>query len=64
MARVVRFHETGGPEVLRIEEIEVPPPGKGEVQIRIQALGLKRQIVEGHRYLESNQQVGKIVVTV
>ncbi len=42
MAKVVRFHEIGGPEVLRIEEIEVPPPGKGEVQIRIHALGLNR----------------------
>lgn len=42
MARVVRFHKTGGPEVLQIEEIEVSPPGKGEVQIRIKALGLNR----------------------
>src|SRR5436305_5648177 len=42
MARVVRFHETGGPEVLRVEEVEVPPPGKGEVQISIKALGLNR----------------------
>jgi NADPH:quinone reductase-like Zn-dependent oxidoreductase len=42
MARVVRFHQTGGPEVLKIEELEVPPPGKGEVQIRIKALGLNR----------------------
>jgi NADPH:quinone reductase-like Zn-dependent oxidoreductase len=42
MARAVRFYETGGPEVLRIEEIKVPPPGKGEVQIRIHALGLNR----------------------
>ncbi|MEA2631231.1 MAG: hypothetical protein QOE66_1450, partial [Chloroflexota bacterium] len=42
MARVVRFHELGGPEVLKIEEVEVPPPGKGEVQIRIHALGLNR----------------------
>src|SRR5690242_3903908 len=42
MARVVRFHEVGGPEVLRIEEVEVPPPGKGEVQIKIHALGLNR----------------------
>ena len=42
MARVVRFHETGGPDVLRIEEIEVPPPRKDEVQIRIHALGLNR----------------------
>ena len=42
MARVVRFHEIGGPEVLRIEEVKVPPPGKGEVQIRVHALGLNR----------------------
>jgi NADPH:quinone reductase-like Zn-dependent oxidoreductase len=42
MARVVRFHEIGGPEVLRIEDVEVPPPGKGEVQIRVRALGLNR----------------------
>ena len=42
MARVVRFHETGGPEVLRIEQLEVPPPGKGEVRIRVHALGLNR----------------------
>jgi NADPH:quinone reductase-like Zn-dependent oxidoreductase len=42
MARVVRFHETGGPEVLKIEELDVPPPGKGEVQIGVKALGLNR----------------------
>jgi NADPH:quinone reductase-like Zn-dependent oxidoreductase len=42
MARVVRFHEIGGPEVLRIEDVEVPPPRQGEVQIRIHALGLNR----------------------
>jgi NADPH:quinone reductase-like Zn-dependent oxidoreductase len=42
MARVVRFHQVGGPEVLQIEEVEVPPPGKGEVQISIKALGLNR----------------------
>jgi NADPH:quinone reductase-like Zn-dependent oxidoreductase len=38
----VRFHETGGPEVLRLEEVEIPPPGKGEIQVRIHALGLNR----------------------
>ena len=54
MARVVRFHETGGPEVLRIEEVEVPPPGKGEVQIRIHALGLNRaeSMFRSGQYLE------------
>ena len=54
MARVVRFHETGGPEVLQIEEVEVPPPGKGEVQIRIKALGLNRaeSMFRSGQYLE------------
>jgi NADPH:quinone reductase-like Zn-dependent oxidoreductase len=54
MARVVRFHETGGPEVLRIEELDVPPPDKGEVQIRIHALGLNRaeSMFRSGQYLE------------
>lgn len=42
MARVVRFHQFGGPEVLRIESIQPLKPGPGEVQIRIMALGLNR----------------------
>jgi NADPH:quinone reductase len=54
MARVVRFHETGGPEVLKIEEIEVRPPGKGEVRIAVKALGLNRaeSMFRSGRYLE------------
>lgn len=42
MARVVRFSELGGPEVLRIEDVEIPPPGPGEVRILAKALGLNR----------------------
>ncbi|MCA1388947.1 zinc-dependent alcohol dehydrogenase family protein [Bradyrhizobium sp. IC3123] len=42
MARAVRFHRHGGPDVLRIETIDVPPPATGEVQIRVKALGLNR----------------------
>ncbi|MCA1498167.1 MULTISPECIES: zinc-dependent alcohol dehydrogenase family protein [unclassified Bradyrhizobium] len=42
MARVVRFYRHGGPDVLRIETIDVPPPATGEVQIRVKALGLNR----------------------
>jgi len=42
MSRVVRFHEIGGPEVLKIEDVSVPPPKAGEVQIRAKALGLNR----------------------
>ncbi|MEK8170655.1 alcohol dehydrogenase catalytic domain-containing protein [Streptomyces sp. M19] len=42
MNRVVRFHQTGGPEVLRLEEVPVPEPRPGEVLIRTRALGLNR----------------------
>ncbi len=42
MSRVVRFHQTGGPEVLKIENVEVPPPGAGEVRIAVKSLGLNR----------------------
>ena len=38
--KVVRIHETGGPEVLRVESIDLPAPGKGEVLIRQTAIGV------------------------
>ncbi len=40
--RVVRFHETGGPEVLRIESLEIGAPGPDEMRLRIEAIGLNR----------------------
>jgi NADPH:quinone reductase-like Zn-dependent oxidoreductase len=42
MSRSVRFHVTGGPEVLVVEETQVPRPGPEEVLIRTRALGLNR----------------------
>ncbi|MGH6615208.1 zinc-dependent alcohol dehydrogenase family protein [Sphingomonas sp.] len=55
MARVVRFHEYGGPEVLRIETADIPAPGPGEVQIRVRALGLNRAeaLMRAGTYIES-----------
>ncbi|MCE0535808.1 NADP-dependent oxidoreductase [Kineosporia rhizophila] len=35
--KAVRFHEVGGPEVLRFEDVEQPTPGAGEVRIRVAA---------------------------
>jgi NADPH2:quinone reductase len=40
MAKIVRFHETGGPAVLRLEQIDIGNPGAGEVRIRQVAVGL------------------------
>ena len=38
--RAVRIHSTGGPDVLRLESIELGPPGPGEVRLRQSAIGL------------------------
>ena len=40
MAKVVKFYETGGPEVLRLEDVDVGEPGPGEVRLRHVAVGL------------------------
>ena len=40
MNHAIRFHETGGPEVLRWEAVDVPPPAAGEVTLRQHAVGL------------------------
>lgn len=40
MTKVVRFHETGGPEVLRVENENVSSPQGHEVQIRQHAVGV------------------------
>jgi NADPH:quinone reductase-like Zn-dependent oxidoreductase len=42
MAKIVRFHKLGGPEVLHIEEVPARPPAQGEVRLRVQAMGLNR----------------------
>ena len=40
MTKAVRVHKVGGPEVLTYEDVDVPPPGTGEVRIRQHAIGL------------------------
>ena len=40
--KAVRFHEHGGPEVLRVEEIPEPEPGAGEVRVAVRAVALNR----------------------
>jgi len=42
MAKIVRFHQIGGPDVLKIEEAPSREPGKGEAKLRVQAIGLNR----------------------
>ena len=40
MTKAVRFHKTGGPEVLQLEELQVGEPGQGQARIRHTAIGV------------------------
>jgi NADPH2:quinone reductase len=40
MVKAIRAHQAGGPEVLVYEDVELPPPGPGEVRVRHTAIGL------------------------
>jgi NADPH:quinone reductase-like Zn-dependent oxidoreductase len=54
-AKIVRFHEVGGPDVLRVDELPTPNPGPGEVRLRVKAIGLNRAEImfrEGKYFLQ------------
>ena len=40
MSKAIRFHEHGGPEVLRFEDFDPGKPGPGEAQVRHTAIGV------------------------
>jgi len=54
MSKTIRFHETGGANVLRVEQLPINNPGEQEVRLKVEAIGLNRAEVmfrEG-QYLE------------
>ena len=55
MPKIVRFHETGGPEVLKIEDLPLAQPGESEVRLNVEAIGLNRAEVmfRQGRYLDA-----------
>jgi NADPH2:quinone reductase len=40
MVAAVRVHKTGGPEVLTLDDIEIPAPGQGQIKIKQHACGV------------------------
>ncbi len=42
MPKIVRFHETGGADVLKVEDLPLTEPGEGEVRLKGEAIGLNR----------------------
>jgi len=53
MAKIVRLHAFGGPENLKIDEVQLPQPGAGEALLRIEAAGINRDhytFMSGHQF--------------
>jgi NADPH2:quinone reductase len=40
MAKAVRYHKQGGPEVLQVDDVQVDEPGQGQVRIKHTAIGV------------------------
>jgi NADPH2:quinone reductase len=40
MAKAIRFHKAGGPEVLQLDDVQVGDPGQGQVRIKHTAIGV------------------------
>ena len=57
MPNIVRFHETGGAEVLKLEDLPLVEPGQGEIRLTVQAIGLNRAEIMFRKgqYLETPQ---------
>ena len=53
--RAIRIHETGGPEVMRLEEIETPTPKEGEILVKVAAAGIN--------YADLAQRAGAYLTT-
>lgn len=62
MPKIVRFHEAGGAEVLKLEELPLTEPGPGEVRLQVAALGLNRAEVmfRQGQYLETPEFPSRI----
>ncbi|WP_341964408.1 zinc-dependent alcohol dehydrogenase family protein [Pseudomonas sp. RC10] len=55
MSRTIRFHQFGPAEVLKVEEVPVALPAPGEVQVRVQAIGVTWYDVLWRQNLASSQ---------
>jgi NADPH:quinone reductase len=62
MPKIVRFHETGTAEVLKLEDLPLTEPGEGEVRLQVEAIGLNRAEVmfRQGQYLETPKPPSRI----
>jgi NADPH2:quinone reductase len=52
--KVIRIHEYGGPEAMRLEDVPTPEPGSGQILVRVAAAGVN--------YIDTYQRSGQYKV--
>lgn len=52
--KAIRIHETGGPEVMRLEDVATPEPQAGQLMVRVEAAGVN--------YIDTYQRSGQYKV--
>ncbi|OGA04436.1 MAG: hypothetical protein A3I00_09425 [Betaproteobacteria bacterium RIFCSPLOWO2_02_FULL_64_12] len=72
MPKAIRFTQTGGPEVLRWEDVTAGDPGPGEARVRHQAVGLNlidtyhryalKDAAQAHRDLQARKTTGSTIL--
>jgi NADPH:quinone reductase-like Zn-dependent oxidoreductase len=62
MPKIVRFHQTGSADVLKLENLPMTEPGEGEVRLKVEAIGLNRAEVmfRQGQYLENPEFPSRI----
>lgn len=53
--RAIRVHEYGPPEIMRLDEVDLPEPGPGEVRVMLEAAGVN--------YIDTYQRSGQYKMT-
>ena len=62
MPKVVRFHETGGADVLKVEDLPLTEPGEGEVRLKVALQRMQLQPARNGSPLDPIRGTGNALV--
>ena len=60
MPKIIRFHETGNADVLKIEDLPHTEPGEGEVRLKVEAFSLNRADIMFRQRCSTSLEISSI----